>query len=78
MLAMRASSHTTEDMKLNHVVVLKSWNSRKQTAETISQIGEPRTLTDALETSERMNKTNGFTFGGFGQYYATERVEVAK
>ena len=75
---MRARTHTTETMKLNHVIVLKEWNSRKQIAETTAQVGEPRTLTDALETSERMNKANGFTFGGFGQYYATERVEVAK
>lgn len=75
---MRARTHTTTSMKLNHVVVLKSWNSRKQTAETVAQVGEPRTLTDALNLSERMNKTEGFTFGGFGQYYATERVEAAK
>ncbi len=65
-------------MKLNHVIVLKEWNTRKQIAETTAQIGGPRTLTDALETSERMNKANGFTFGGFGQYYAVERVEGTK
>jgi len=62
-------------MKLNHVVVLKLWNSRKQIAEIISQVGDARTLTDALDLSERMNKQAGFTFGGFGQYYATERAE---
>jgi hypothetical protein len=78
MLAMRASSHTTRSMKPNHVIVLKNWNSRKQIAETVAQVGEPRTITEALETSERLNKVEGFTFGGFGQYYATERVEVAK
>ena len=78
MLAMRASLHTTSSMKPNHVIVLKQWNSRKQTAETVAQVGEPRTLTSALETSERMNMHEGFVFGGFGQYYATERVEVAK
>lgn len=75
---MRASTHTKEAMKLNHVIVLKEWNTRKQVAETTATVGEPRTLTDALETAERMNKTNGFAFGGFGQYYATERVEVGK
>ena len=75
---MRASSYTTETMKLNYVIVLKEWNTRKQVAETTATVGSPLTLTEALKTSERMNKANGFTFGGFGQYYATERVEVAK
>ena len=41
---MRASSYTTETMKLNYVIVLKEWNTRKQVAETTATVGSPLTL----------------------------------
>lgn len=63
-------------MKLNYVVVLKLWNSRKQEAEAISQLAGERTQADAQDLAERLNRHEGFAFGGFGQYYAPQRVEV--
>lgn len=62
---------------MRYFVVLREWNSRKQAAEVTARIGEPRTLDEALDVADRLNKNNGFTFGGFGKYYATEREVVS-
>jgi len=64
-------------MKKNYVLSLKKWNTRTQTAETVCEFAGAVTLDEAIQTSDKWNDREGYTFRGFGQWFDYSRTETA-
>ena len=63
-------------MKAKYQIVLKEWNTKRRKADVVSVVhgGKAVSLTVASRIVNELNRYNGFTFGGFGQYYDFQRV----
>lgn len=65
-------------MKTRYNIVLREWNTANKSSEVTAIVrgGKAVSLNVASRIVNELNRYNGYTFGGFGQYYDFQRVTL--